>query len=72
MATATKTKKTSAAQAFRDSLKVKSLKDDDAVITYVKKVSGSKTFDAKTLAWYRSMYKAGKLSKKGRAAASTN
>lgn len=70
MATATKTK-TSAAQAFRDTIKLKGLTDEQ-IIARVKKVSGSKTFDEKTLAWYRSMYKAGKLSKKGRAVAASN
>lgn len=74
MPTATKEKsnKLSAAQAFRDSLKVKGLKTDEAVVSYVRERSGSKTFDLKTLAWYRSMHKAGKLSKKGRAEASSN
>lgn len=71
MATATKVK-TSAAQAFRDSLVRKDLKTEEAIIKYVKEKSGSKTFDGKTLAWYRSMHKAGKLSKKGRAEAKTN
>lgn len=66
------TKKTSAAQAFRDSLKLKTLKDDEAIVAYVRKQSGSKTFDLKTLAWYRSMHKGGKLAKKGRTAASSN
>ncbi len=71
MATATKNK-ISAAQAFRDSLKQKGLKTDDAVIAFVRKQSGSTTFDAKILAWYRSMHKAGKLSLKGRAQAKSN
>lgn len=64
--------KVSAAQAFRDSLETKSLKTDDAIIKYVRENSGSKTFDDKTLAWYRSMHKAGKLSKKGRKVSSEN
>lgn len=67
MATATKVT-VSAAQAFRDSLKVKTLKTDEAIIAYVRKQSGSKTFNDKTLAWYRSMHKQGKLAKKGHAA----
>ena len=70
MATATKTK-TSAAQAFRDTIKLKGLTNEQ-IIARVRKVSGSKTFDEKTLAWYQSMYKAGKLSKKGRAESSSN
>lgn len=66
MATAAVAKKVSAAQAFRDSLVVKALKTDEQVITYVRKRSGSTTFTEKTLAWYRSMHKAGKLGiKKG-------
>lgn len=69
MAVATKGKKTSAAQAFRDSLVRKDLKTDAAVIAYVCKVSGSKTFNAAHLAWYKSMHKQGKLAKKGSAKA---
>ena len=64
--------KTSAAQAFRDSLKSKTLKTDEAIIKYVRGQSGSKTFDAKTLAWYRAMHKAGKLTLKGRNKAESN
>lgn len=74
MATVTKTKtavKISAAQAFRNSLTVKTLKDDEAIVTYVRKTSGSTTFNVKTLAWYRSMHQAGKLSK-GTASAKNN
>lgn len=76
MPTATKTagvKKISAAQGFRNSLAVKSLKTDEAVIEYVRKQSGSTTFDGKMLAWYRSMHKAGKLSAgRSKAAAKSN
>lgn len=62
MATATKEKKISAAQAFRDASKLKGLTDEQ-IIARVKKVSGSTKFNAAHLAWYRSMAKQGKLSK---------
>ena len=63
-------KRVSAAQAFRDSIKLKLT--DEQLIARVRKISGSKTFDAKHLAWYKSMNKAGKLSTKGRAVAASN
>lgn len=66
---ATKTK-VSAAEAFRQTVKVKGLSDEQ-IIQRVRKISGSKTFDVKHLSWYKSMYAAGKLSK-GRKEAASN
>lgn len=70
-------KRVSMAAAFRGiafdkngELKEK-LPTDEAIIKHVVNKTGSKTFDAKMLAWYKSQAKAGKLSL-GRKAAESN
>ena len=73
MATATKTKgKTTkkgitAADAFRQVIaRKKQPAPTEAFIAEVRKLSGSKSFDASQLAWYKSRHKSGELSE-GRA-----
>lgn len=61
----------SAAQAFRDVVASKAKLTDEEFIAKVRAISGSKTFNQAHLNWYRSMWKAGKLSK-GRKQAKSN
>lgn len=70
-ATAKKVNKVSAASVFRRLNALKNPPSDEKFIETVRKESGSKTFDAKHLAWYRSMAKQGKLSE-GRSKSASN
>jgi hypothetical protein len=56
-----KEKRTSAADVLIPQFGLKLVKSDDLLIAMVREATGSKKFDAKQLAWYKSQYRAGKL-----------
>ena len=56
-----KQKRVSAADVLLAQFGLQNVKSDDELIKLVKEATGSKKFDAKQLAWYKSRYRAGKL-----------
>lgn len=56
-----KERRTSAADVLVDQFALKMVKDDETLIKLVKEATGSKKFDEKQLAWYKSQYRGGKL-----------
>jgi hypothetical protein len=56
-----KEKRVSAADVLIPQFGLQKVKDDEALIKLVKEATGSKKFDDKQLAWYKSQYRAGKL-----------
>ncbi len=56
-----KEKRTSAADVLVEQFALKAVKPNEDLIKMVREATGSKKFDDKQLAWYKSQYRAGKL-----------
>jgi hypothetical protein len=56
-----KEKRTSAADVLVEQFALKVVKSNEELIKLVREATGSKKFDDKQLAWYKSQYRAGKL-----------
>jgi hypothetical protein len=56
-----KEKRVSAADVLVEQFALKTVKGNEELISLVREATGSKKFDEKQLAWYKSQYRAGKL-----------